>query len=258
MNTRDPLELAHFKNMSSTWWDEKGPLRLLHRITPQRVAFIKEKVGVYFRIPEDSLKPFHGLRILDVGCGGGILCEPLARLGAEVTGIDPLEENIALAKAHAKAMDLSITYLSHTIEELPQNLSSFDVIIASEIIEHVKDQDGFLKACVDRLSPDGGLVVTTFNKTLKSYVLGIIAAEYILNWAPRGTHSWEKFISPEVLSQKLKTLGLGLQEITGLRFSPLSGEWGFSSSTDVNYFLWGARCLNPHEKNTSAGHKNAI
>lgn len=241
MNTRDPLELAHFQNLSSTWWDEKGPFRLLHKITPQRLAFIKEKVGVHFQLSEDSLKPFKGLRILDVGCGGGILCEPLTRLGAEVTGIDPLEDNIDLAKAHAEAMGLSITYLAHSIEELPQTLHSFDVIIASEIIEHVKDPDGFLKACVDRLSPDGGLVVTTFNKTLKSYVLGIVAAEYILNWAPRGTHSWEKFISPEALSQKLKTLGLGVQEITGLRFFALTGEWSLSSSTDVNYFLWGAR-----------------
>ena len=241
MNTRDPLELAHFKALSATWWDEKGPFRLLHQITPQRVAFIKEKVGLHFRLPEDSLKPFQGLRILDVGCGGGVLCEPLARLGAEVTGIDPLEENIELAKTHAEAMGLSITYLAHAIEELPPTLPSFDVVIASEIIEHVKDPDGFLKACVSHLSSEGGVVVTTFNKTLKSYVLGIVAAEYILNWAPRGTHSWEKFIPPELLSRKLTALGLGHQELTGLRFFPLKGEWGFSSGTDLNYFLWGAR-----------------
>jgi 2-polyprenyl-6-hydroxyphenyl methylase/3-demethylubiquinone-9 3-methyltransferase len=198
-------------------------------------------VGVYFRIREVALKPFQGLRILDVGCGGGILCEPLARLGAEVTGIDPLEDNITLARAHAEAMGLSITYLAHAIEELPQTLPPFDVIIASEIIEHVADPDGFLKACVVRLNWGGGLVVTTFNKTLKSYVLGIVAAEYILNWAPRGTHSWEKFISPEILSEKLRDLGLGSQETTGLCFSPLRGEWRLSPSTDVNYFLWAAR-----------------
>jgi 2-polyprenyl-6-hydroxyphenyl methylase/3-demethylubiquinone-9 3-methyltransferase len=244
MTTRDLTELNHFKSFSATWWDEKGPFRLLHAMTPQRIAFIRDNVGVHFRIPEDSLKPFQGLRILDVGCGGGLLCEPLARLGAEVVGIDPVEENIVLARAHADAMGLSITYLPHAIEEVPQDLGSFDVVIASEIIEHVQDPDGFLKGCTERLKARGGLVVTTFNKTAKSYLLGILAAEYILNWVPRGTHSWDKFISPQMLSQKLQALGLGIQEITGLRFSPLRREWCFSSSTEVNYFLWAAR----HEK----------
>ncbi len=247
MNTRDPAELAHFQTLSSTWWDEAGPLRLLHAITPQRVAFIKEKAGVHFRLPEESPKPFQGLRILDIGCGGGILCEPLARLGADVTGLDPLKDTIACAQDHAAAMGLSITYLAYPIEDLPAECGSFDLIIASEIIEHVTDPDGFLKACAERLSPTGGLVVTTFNKTVKSYVLGILAAEYVLNWAPRGTHSWEKFIPPEVLSQQLKDLGFGVQEITGLCFSPLRGEWELSPSMDVNYFLWAARQAAPEQ-----------
>lgn len=248
MNTRDPLELAHFRSLSATWWDEKGPFRLLHRITPQRVAFIKEKAGAHFRLPEDSLAPFRGLRILDVGCGGGILCEPLARLGAEVTGIDPLQENIEVAKEHAETMGLSITYLTHAIEDLPRTLPPFDIIIASEIIEHVKEPDEFLKVCVTHLSSEGGVVLTTFNKTLKSYLLGIAAAEYILNWAPRGTHSWEKFLSPEDLARKLKILGLTHQELVGLCFSPLKGEWEFSSEMDINYFLWGARDRVSHIK----------
>lgn len=241
INTRDTAELSHFKSLSSTWWDEEGPFRILHRITPLRIAFIKERVGVHFRIPEISPKTFQGLRILDVGCGGGLLCEPLARLGAEVIGIDPIEENVFVAKAHAKAMGLSITYLPLAIEDFPQNLPLFDVVIASEIIEHVNDPDGFLKACVERLSSQGGMVVTTFNKTLKSYFLGVLAAEYLLKWAPPGTHSWEKFISPQELSRKLAALGLEAQDITGLQFSPLSGDWRLSPSTDINYFLWGAR-----------------
>jgi len=239
MNTCDANELHHFKHFSSTWWDERGPFRVLHTITPLRVAFIKEMAGVYFRIPEATPKPFQGLRILDVGCGGGILCEPLARLGATVVGIDPLEENIGHAKAHGTAMGLSITYLAHALEALPREFHSFDIVIASEIIEHVKNPDDFLKMCTERLRPGGGLVVTTFNKTLKSYLLGIVVAEYLLKWAPPGTHSWEKFISPESLSQKLKPLGFNRQEIRGLQFFPLRGEWGFSPSTDVNYFLWG-------------------
>ncbi len=241
LNTRDTAELDHFKSLSSTWWDEGGSFRILHAITPLRMAFIKENVGVHFRLPEISPRPLEGLRLLDVGCGGGLLCEPLARLGAEVTGIDPLEENILIAKNHAEARGLPITYLACAVVDLPRNLPHFDVIVASEIIEHVVDPDGFLEACASHLSPKGGMVVTTLNKTLKSYLFGIIAAEYVLGWAPRGTHSWEKFISPEDLSQKLKELGFGNQALTGLRFSPLTGDWGLSPSTDVNYFLWAAR-----------------
>ncbi|HUX78991.1 MAG TPA: bifunctional 2-polyprenyl-6-hydroxyphenol methylase/3-demethylubiquinol 3-O-methyltransferase UbiG [Alphaproteobacteria bacterium] len=240
LNTRDTAELIHFKSLSSTWWDGQGPFRILHAITPLRVAFMKENIGVNFHLPDTSPKPFEGLRILDVGCGGGLLCEPLARLGAEVVGIDPVEENILIAKNHAESMGLPIKYLALAIEDLPNTLPPFDVVVASEIIEHVADPDGFLDACVSHLSPKGGMVVTTFNKTLKSYLLGIIAAEYVLGWAPKGTHSWEKFIAPQDLSLKLKELGLGNQEITGLQFSPLTGDWRFSSSTDVNYFLWAA------------------
>jgi 2-polyprenyl-6-hydroxyphenyl methylase / 3-demethylubiquinone-9 3-methyltransferase len=241
LNTRDTAELDHFKSLSSTWWDEGGPFRILHAITPLRMAFIKENIGVHFRLPEISSRPFKGLRILDIGCGGGLLCEPLARLGAEVTGIDPVEENTSIAQNHAKVMELPVTYLACAIEDLPHDLPPFDVIIASEIIEHVADPDGFLRECAKHLSPRGGMVVTTLNKTLKSYLLGIIAAEYVLGWAPRGTHSWEKFIIPQDLSQKLKEFGLGNQALTGLRFTPLSGDWCLSSDTDVNYFLWAGR-----------------
>lgn len=241
LNTRDTAELNHFKSLSSTWWDGQGPFRILHAITPLRMAFMKENIGVHFRLPETSPKPFNGLRILDIGCGGGLLCEPLARLGAEVTGIDPVEENIVIAKDHAESMELPITYLASAIEDLPHTLPPFDVIVASEIIEHVADPDGFLRECVSHLSPKGGMVVTTFNKTLKSYLLGIIAAEYVLGWAPRGTHSWEKFMAPQDLSQKLKDLGLGNQDMTGLQFSPLTGDWALSPFMDVNYFLWAGK-----------------
>lgn len=182
-----------------------------------------------------------GLRVLDVGCGGGILCEPLARLGAEVTGIDPVPESIEIAREHAAGMGLPITYLPCGVEDLPPDLPLFDAIIASESIEHVPDHHGFLKACTAHLKPHGGMIVTTFNKTLKSYLLGILAAEYVLRWAPRGTHSWDKFISPQDLSQLLSSFGLGDQELTGVAYSPLKRSWEFSHSTDVNYFLWAGR-----------------
>lgn len=241
MDTRDLLELNHFQALSGQWWDERGPFRLLHEMTPQRIAFLKEKLGIHFCFPQNEHSPFKGLRILDVGCGGGILCEPLARLGAEVVGIDPIEENIIEATKHAADMGLTITYLPYAIEDLPEDMPPFDVVIASEIIEHVKNPDDFLKACSERLKKRGGMFVSTFNKTLKSYLLGVVAAEYLLNWVPRGTHSWQKFISPQDLSQKLKALGFSQQETCGLRFSPLTRQWRLSSSMEMNYFLWASK-----------------
>lgn len=241
MNTLNLSELHHFQALSSTWWDERGPFKVLHEITPYRIAFLKEKAGIHFQIPEDKTDFFKGLRILDVGCGGGILCEPLARLGAEVVGIDPLQENINIAKAHAEAMALAITYLPSAIEYLPNDIPPFDIVIASEIIEHVDNPDGFLTICANHLTPQGGLMITTFNQTMKSYILGILMAEYVLKWAPQGTHSWEKFISPQKLSQKLQDLALHHQEFSGLQYLPLSQKWSFSHSLDVNYFLWATR-----------------
>lgn len=242
LNTQNTAELNHFKNLSAHWWEGQGPFEQLHAINPLRMAFLKEKVEIHFKRPEKDPQPFQGLRILDVGCGGGILCEPLARLGADVTGIDPVQENIDVAKDHAEGMGLSITYLPCGVEDLPADLPLFDVVVASEIIEHVVDPQGFLEACAARLKPHGAMLVTTFNKTLKSYLLGIVAAEYVLRWAPRGTHSWDKFISPQDLSRILSSFGLGNQDITGLSFSPLKG-WALSASTDVNYFLWAGRAL---------------
>ena len=238
MNTCDPLELEHFKRLSSTWWDEKGPFQLLHRMTPLRVKFIVEKAKLDFNSLDDHRRPLEGLRILDVGCGGGLLCEPLARLGAEVVGIDPVEEHLHVARNHAEVMGLSIHYLPQAIEDLSPDLAPFDLVIASEIIEHVSDKNGFLQACAERLQNDGALMVTTLNQTIKSYLFGILAAERLFNWAPRGTHSWRKFVSPYELSRKLNALGFTRQYSQGLRLSPLSKTWHFTSSTDINYFLW--------------------
>lgn len=231
MNTQDPHELAHFKRLSSTWWDEKGPFQLLHAMTPLRVSFILEKAA----------RPLHGLRILDVGCGGGILCEPLARLGADVVGIDAVEENIRVAQDHGQALGLSIRYFAKAIEDLPPDLGPFDLVIASEILEHVTEPRHFLKACADQLHEHGSLYITTLNQTLKSYLFGILAAEYILGWAPRGTHTWGKFIPPHRLTVMLKEIGFRAQSLQGVRLSPLSKTWHFSSSREINYFLWGRK-----------------
>jgi 2-polyprenyl-6-hydroxyphenyl methylase/3-demethylubiquinone-9 3-methyltransferase len=240
-NTQNKAELEHFKAYSRVWWDEAGPFKVLHDITPLRMAFIKEKVGVHFNLKDKATNPLKSLRILDVGCGGGLLCEPLARLGAHVTGIDPVKENIIVAQKHAKERELKISYLACAVEDLPADTPPFDVVVASEIIEHVDHPDAFLKACAAHLASRGGMVVTTFNRTFKSYVLGIIAAEYILRWAPVGTHTWEKFITPEEMSQKLASLGLGIQEMTGVSFSPFARRWEFASSLDMNYFMWAGR-----------------
>ncbi len=241
MNTRDPLELEHFNKLSATWWDEAGPFQLLHRMTPLRMAFLLERATSYFDLPENSPTPLQGLRILDVGCGGGLLCEPLARLGADVVGIDPVEDHLSVARAHAEAIGLSISYLPCAIEDLPSDLEGFDLVVASEIIEHVVDVDGFLHACAEKVGDHGALMVTTLNQTLKSYVFGILAAEYLLKWAPPGTHAWDKFLPPPILSRKLKALGLTTQYTQGVRLSPLSKTWHFSSSMDINYFLWGQK-----------------
>jgi len=227
MTTLDPAELSHFQRLSATWWDEAGPFQLLHTLTPLRMAFLRKHAG--------SLE---GLRVLDVGCGGGLLCEPLARLDAEVVGIDPVEENLQVARAHAEAMGLSPTYLPYAIEDLPKEMGNFDLIIASEIIEHVADAQAFLRACTARLQEGGALLVTTLNKTIPSYVLGILAAEYLFKWAPVGTHTWHKFISPPVLAENLKNLGFSTQYIQGVRLAPFSKAWHFSASTAINYFLW--------------------
>jgi len=268
MNTRDPREIEHFQSLSNTWWDEGGPFRLLHAMTPLRMAFLTERIKLSFsgrggetpspqkkqteslsapkKLPRgggasEERLPLKGLRILDVGCGGGLFCEPLSRLGAEVIGIDPVEENLKVAPQHAEEGGLSITYLPYAIEDMPVDFPKVDVVVASEILEHVENPEIFLRACAAHIKPGGGLFLSTLNKTLKSYVLGIVAAEHILKWAPCGTHSWEKFVPPHVLSKILQSLGFSYQEVQGLSLSPLTQRWRFSPSLSINYFVWATR-----------------
>lgn len=265
MNTCDPNEIKHFQSLSNTWWDEGGPFRLLHAMTPLRMAFLTERIKRSFLRrggnkpiaqaqqgqrsdlsqrtggSEEGKLPLKGMRILDVGCGGGLLCEPLSRLGADVIGIDPVEKNVRTAMEHAKAGGLSITYHPYAIEAIPVDFPKVDVIVASEILEHVENPEAFLRACASHIKPGGGIFLSTLNRTLKSYLLGIVAAEHILQWAPRGTHSWEKFVSPDMLSQTLQDLGFSYQELQGVCLSPLTQRWRFSPSLSINYFMWGER-----------------
>jgi 2-polyprenyl-6-hydroxyphenyl methylase/3-demethylubiquinone-9 3-methyltransferase len=225
--TIDPAEIAHFATLSSHWWDAAGPFRSLHELNPTRVGYIRDHIQEHF-----GKKSLKDLKILDVGCGGGLLSEPLARLGAVVTGIDATEENIVVAKDHANEVDLKITYTHTTVESLKEK---YDVVCALEIVEHVANLEAFVDACCQRVRPGGLIFLSTLNRTLKSYLLGIIAAEYILRWVPRGTHQWDKFVRPDELQKLLIENKCDMFNCSGLVYSPLFKEWNLSHRRDVNY-----------------------
>jgi 2-polyprenyl-6-hydroxyphenyl methylase/3-demethylubiquinone-9 3-methyltransferase len=228
-------EIEKFSKDSDRWWDEHGPFAPLHRLNPARMGHIREQIGHHYGLSSTSLKPFEGLSILDIGCGGGLVCEPLARLGADVTGIDADITAIETARAHATQSHLKITYENKTAESIQRK---FDVVLALEVIEHVEDPADFVKTC-SALTRAGGLIIfSTLNRTAKSYALGIIAAEYILNWVPRGTHEWRSFIKPSELSRFTRAAGLQPENISGLVFDPLAGTFRISADdVAVNYFL---------------------
>ena len=232
-------EVEKFKEWAGTWWDPHGPMALLHSMTPWRVKFILDCMST-----EEGSAPLKNLRVLDVGCGGGLLSEALSRLGANVTGLDPTAELIQAAQAHAQKEGLCITYLHGHIEDLPKETPLFDLIVASEVIEHVPYPDIFLKKCHGFLSETGGLFVSTINRTAKSYLAGILMAEYLLRWVPPGTHTWQQFVKPRELEVQFLKLGLKNQRFQGLSYCPLSSSWGFSSSLDINFFAFAS----PHKK----------
>lgn len=238
MNTVDAREIQNFSKDSAHWWDEKGPFAPLHRLNPARMEYIKAQICAHFNLEEQSTKPFEKLSALDIGCGGGLVCEPMARLGANITGIDADTQAIDVAQAHAKEHDLPISYQATTSEALLEEKERFDVVLALEIVEHVADLDGFIQNCVDLCKPDGLLIFSTLNRTPKSFALGIVAAEYILRWVPQGTHNWKKFIKPSELSQSLRKAGAHPCNVTGLVHTPLNGEFHLSETDmGVNYFL---------------------
>jgi len=235
MNTLNPKEIDHFSKDSKKWWEEGGPFAPLHRLNPVRMRHIRQQVGAHFGLDDHSLKPFTDLSILDAGCGGGLVCEPLTRLGGTVTGIDADSNAIAAAKAHAAQSALAIDYRVATTDD---TRGQYDVVLALEIVEHVADVDLFVSQCVNLCRPGGLVIFSTLNRTAKSFALGIVAAEYILQWVPRGTHNWRKFLRPSELSRLLREKGAAVRDVTGLVFNPFTGEFGLSASDiDINYFI---------------------
>ena len=231
-------EIDRFSQQAEDWWKPDGAFRPLHRLNPVRLEYIRDAACNHFNRNGQSRSSFKGLKILDVGCGGGLLAEPMARLGGTVTGLDASDTTIAAAKRHAKISDLDIDYQVSSVEELTEKKSRFDLITALEVIEHVADVDSFLAALAKLLKPHGLLIMSTLNRTPKSFLLGIVAAEYILKWIPRGTHEWKKFIRPSELMLKLEENGLHTENLTGLVFNPLGDEFELSArDLDVNYML---------------------
>ncbi len=237
-STVNEKEIRQFDVLGDKWWDENGPMKPLHRLNPVRLEYIRNTVCEHYKRPAKGLRALHGLSVADIGCGGGLVTEPLCRMGAEVTGIDAGPENIKAAKTHAKKHNLDIDYQAATAESVAENGKKFDVVTALEIIEHVEDIDLFVESCARLVKKGGMIVFSTLNRTPKSYLLGIITAEYLLRWLPRGTHSWKKFVKPSEIARRLEKHGFTVTDVQGLIFNPLSRKFSMSSSDlDVNYFL---------------------
>jgi 2-polyprenyl-6-hydroxyphenyl methylase/3-demethylubiquinone-9 3-methyltransferase len=232
----DASEVAKFSRLSDEWWNPKGKMAPLHKINPLRLTYIRDAACRKFDRNVKSLGCLSGLRILDIGCGAGLLCEPFTRLGAQVIGIDPSATNIAAAKLHADKSQLSIDYRCTTVEEMDTR-ERFDIVLAMEVVEHVVDVGAFLDRCALMLKPGGLMVLSTLNRNWKSFALGIVAAEYVLRWLPRGTHQWDKFVTPDELAHHLERNKLAITEQTGVVYSPLADRWGLSSDMDVNYMV---------------------
>ncbi|MGB0630149.1 MAG: bifunctional 2-polyprenyl-6-hydroxyphenol methylase/3-demethylubiquinol 3-O-methyltransferase UbiG [Alphaproteobacteria bacterium] len=240
-STIDPVDVARFSAIADEWWDPDGKFKPLHRFNPIRLQYIRDRMCSQFDRDRQSLRPFDGLKFLDVGCGGGLISEPLARMGAVVTGIDASERNIGTARVHAEQSGLDIDYRSTTVEDLAAGSETFDAVISMEVVEHVADVDLFLDGCASLIAKDGAIVLATLNRTPKSFAFGIVGAEYILRWLPRGTHDWRKFVRPSELSRGLRRNGVSVDDISGLTLNPLNGEWRLSSDVSVNYVLFGTR-----------------
>lgn len=233
----DPAEVAKFSAIAAEWWDPTGKFAPLHKFNPVRLAFIREQAASHLGRDSRSLRPFEGLSLLDIGCGGGLLSEPMARLGFAVTGADASERNIGTARAHAAQSGLEIDYRAATAEELVAEGRSFDVVLNMEVVEHVADVTAYLNACTALVKPGGLTFVATLNKTLKSLALAKIGAEYVLGWLPRGTHDWNRFIPPTELQKSLEESGLTILKTQGVSFDPLGWDWKLSSDVDVNYMI---------------------
>jgi 2-polyprenyl-6-hydroxyphenyl methylase/3-demethylubiquinone-9 3-methyltransferase len=234
----DPAEVERFSRIAAEWWDPTGKFAPLHKFNPVRLSFIRDRALTHFKRDGARRRPFEGLRLLDIGCGGGLLCEPMTRLGFSVTGVDASERNIGTASAHAAEMGLDIDYRASTAEGLEAaGERPFDIILNMEVIEHVADPAAFLATCTRLLAPGGLMIVATLNRTLKAFAPAKIGAEYVLRWLPAGTHDWSKFLTPQELKGYVAALPVDVQGPFGVGFNPLTGKWSLSSDTDVNYML---------------------
>jgi 2-polyprenyl-6-hydroxyphenyl methylase / 3-demethylubiquinone-9 3-methyltransferase len=235
--TVDPAEIAKFERMAAEWWSPDGKFRPLHKFNPTRLSYVRDVVVGHFARDPKAGKPFTGLRLLDIGCGGGILSEPMARLGAEVVGIDPSATNVEVARLHAVQSDLAIDYRITTAEALGETGEKFDVVLAMEVVEHVADVDAFVAAAAALIKPGGLIFVATINRTPKAFALAIVGAEYVLRWLPRGTHDYSRLVRPSELEAALEAAGLAVVDRIGVRYNPLNDRWSRTTDLDVNYTI---------------------
>jgi 2-polyprenyl-6-hydroxyphenyl methylase/3-demethylubiquinone-9 3-methyltransferase len=236
-STVDAAEVERFDALAATWWDPRGKMAPLHKFNPVRLQYIRDQAVKHFGRDAKRLDCLDGLRILDIGCGGGILSEPLARLGAHLVGADPAENNIAAAKAHAQAAELEIDYRCSSAEAMADAGERFDLVLAMEVVEHVTDVTLFVERCAEMVKPGGLMIVGTINRTVASFALAIVGAEYILRWLPRGTHQWDKFVTPNELEIAMEQGGLQVIGDQGVIYNLLADRWQLSSDTGVNYML---------------------
>jgi len=236
-STIDQTEVDRFSAMAAEWWDPKGKFRPLHKFNPVRLAYIRDRVSDAFGRDPKAPQPLKGLRVLDIGCGGGLLSEPMARMGADVVGADASEKNIRIAETHAAGSGVKVDYRAVTAEALSEAGESFDVVLNMEVVEHVADVEFFMTTCASMVRPGGLMFVATINRTVKAAALAIFAAENILRWLPRGTHQYEKLVRPEELEKPILANGMEIADRTGVFFNPLSNQWSLSGDMDVNYML---------------------
>jgi 2-polyprenyl-6-hydroxyphenyl methylase/3-demethylubiquinone-9 3-methyltransferase len=240
-STVDQAEVEQFAKHAAQWWDPKGPMAMLHKFNPVRLSYIRDQVTGHFGRDPRLIRPLGEIRILDIGCGAGILSEPLARLGASVVGADPASLNIEAAREHARSSGLAIDYRATTAEALADAGERFDVVLAMEVVEHVADVSLFVRRCAEMVKPGGMMIAATLNRTAKSFALAIVGAEYVLRWLPRGTHDWKKFVTPGELEQAMQDAGLRRLDETGVIYNPFADQWRLSGDMDVNYMMAATR-----------------
>lgn len=237
----DPTEVERFARIASEWWDPAGKFAPLHRLGPARMTYLRDQLAAHFGRKLPAAKPLAGLRVLDIGCGGGLVSEPLSRLGATVTGIDPAADNVEAARTHADISGLDIDYRAVTAEEIAATGEQFDAVLCLEVVEHVPDPAAFIRLAASLVRPGGILVASTINRTMKAWLLAIVGAEYVLRWLPTGTHRWDRFVTPDEMARHMTAARLSGIAFEGLIYDPLKDVWSLSTDTDVNYFASAAK-----------------